>query len=95
VLARRVRDRVNVGAGDVESRPVTHEIAHWTERSLRNHDRMVRIQLLQARVRPNQTSRRDRRRPVRVCGLVDPFPGAERRVILQPVDDPYKKLLRW
>ena len=91
MLTRWIRDRVDVGAGDVERRAVRLERLLGPERRLRDHHGVVRVRALQLLVAANQPV--GGRRTVRIAGLVDAFPHAERRMRLQSVDDPDQQLL--
>ena len=84
----RIRDRVHVGAGDVERGPVRAKLRDGRIRSLDDHDRMRRVELSQPLVRAHEPVGAD---PVLaaedVARFVDALVGAERRVALEPVDD--------
>src|SRR3954454_3812224 len=50
VLPRRVRDRIDVGAGDVEGRPIRSELGHGPQRGLQYHQGVAGIGFLQLAV---------------------------------------------
>ena len=95
VRAGRVRDRVDVGAGDVERRAgtasaaATVPIGAWVI-----DDRMRRVELLQPLVGADHPGRPDPVRAAeRVARLVDPLVRAERRMALDAVRDPREQPL--
>ena len=89
MLTGRISDRVDVSARDVERRPVRNEARHRTERSLRDHYRVIGIDGSQFRPGTGESSRGDPA-PRR---FVDPLIGAQSRVRLQPVGDSHQQLL--
>ena len=95
MLSRRVRNRVDVGASDVESGSVGRETRRRPERRLRDHNGMIGIERSQLLVRADEAWSRDGARPIRVRGLVDSLVDAERRVPLQAVRDLREQLFVW
>src|SRR5205807_902431 len=86
VLARWIGDRVDVGARDVERRPVGPELRDRSERRLNDHDRVRGIDLLQPPVRAYEAVWTDPVRAAeRVARLVDALVGRKRRVTLDTV----------
>ena len=82
VLAGRVGDGEDVGAGDVEGGAVRRELRDGAPRRLDDHERVLGVERLQPLVRPHEPGRPD---PVvaaeGVARLVDPLVRAERRVL--------------
>ena len=87
--ARRVPDRVDVSAGDVQCGRVLLQVGHGSARRLDDHERMVRIERADPFVRADEP----RRGHSAECRLVDALPGAERRVPLERVHDLRQQLL--
>ena len=94
VLAGGIGDRKDVGARDVESRSVRHQLGHRATRGLDDDDRMTRVERLELSGSAHETVGSD---PVvateGVARLVDPLVRRERSVILHRAHDPLEQLL--
>src|SRR5918995_5469934 len=86
VPTRRVRDRVDVSTCDVERGAVWDEIRDRAQRRLRDHNWVVRVDLLKPRVRADKPIGRNTAPRRFVNALV----STQRRVGLQPIRDPYQ-----
>ena len=94
MLAGRIGDREDVGAGDVERRPVGRQLRDRAARRLDDHERMVRIECLQPAERADEPFRPDPvGAPKRVARLVEALVDAESRVIPECGRDPRERLL--
>ena len=81
VGARRVADRVDVDAADVERGTVRDQPCDGAARRLHDHERMVGVERIHRPVPAREVGRRNRERRVeRVARLVLPLPGAESRM---------------
>jgi len=96
---RRVRDRIDVDAGDVERGPVGNEVIDGAPRRLHDHERMIGIERIELAVPTGEVRRRHGLSGVKgVVRLIGPFPGAQRRVGAEGLDDPREHPLvrrRW
>ena len=90
----RIRDREDVGAGDVEGRPVRRQLSDGAARRLDDHERVVRVERLEPLGRAHEAFRPEPvGAPERVAWLVDALVRAEPGMILQRGRDRREHLL--
>ena len=92
--ARRIRDGVDVHAGQIEGGPVRRQLGGGAAGSLDHDERVARVERLDALVAADEPCGTDPCVPAGgVAGLVDAFPDSERGVRLEAVHDRLQQTL--